>query len=157
LALARLGPHLGDLHVEHALHRLPDLDLVGAGRDLERDGVGLFLLEHALLGHERPEQDRARVSHLRLSSSVASAPRSIPRRSQRTTGYADGCTGVSTSSHGMFRAAWARAGERSPTTSSVQPPPTPSLPRAAASALVFGCASVSRSTAVTAPAAIFAA
>src|SRR6185437_13902942 len=65
LALAGLGAHVGHLHVEDLLHRVADLHLVGVHRDLEGDRVQLFLLLHALLGHQRTHQHRPGISHAR--------------------------------------------------------------------------------------------
>src|SRR5437773_2067539 len=64
LPLKRRGPDRRDLDVEHRLDGGADLDLVGVRPHAERDGVLLFLLAHALLGHERTDQDRAgRAGH----------------------------------------------------------------------------------------------
>src|SRR3989440_8860275 len=66
LPLERGGPDGRDLDVEHRLDRGTDLDLIGVRPHLERDGVLLFLLSHALLGHERADQDVAgRAGHRR--------------------------------------------------------------------------------------------
>src|SRR5215475_10380242 len=78
LALVGRGADVGDLHVEDGLHRLPDLHLVGVGAHLEGDDVVLFLLPHALLGHDRPQEHLARAPAHRdsASSSASSALRS---------------------------------------------------------------------------------
>src|SRR5438445_267666 len=59
LPLERRGPDRRDLDVEHRLDGGADLDLVGVRSHAEGDGVVLFLLAHALLGHERADQDLA--------------------------------------------------------------------------------------------------
>src|SRR5207247_3866617 len=64
LPLERRGPDRRDLGVEHRLDSAADLDLVRLRPHLERDGVLLFLLAHALLGHEWADQDLAgRAGH----------------------------------------------------------------------------------------------
>src|SRR5213594_2826818 len=64
LPLERRGPDRRDLDVEHRLDGGADLDLVGVRSHAECDGVVLFLLTHALLGHERADQDLAgRAGH----------------------------------------------------------------------------------------------
>src|SRR6266849_2318953 len=86
LALARGRPHVGDLDVEDFLHRLTDLDLVGIDGHLEGDGVQRFLLLHALLRHEGPEEDHARIAdHASASCSDKSAAFSNTTRSWRIT------------------------------------------------------------------------
>src|SRR5206468_3311175 len=66
LPLERRGPNRRDLDVEHRLDSDADLDLVRIRPHLERDGVLLFLLAHALLGHEWADQDLAgRAGHCR--------------------------------------------------------------------------------------------
>src|SRR3972149_102367 len=122
LELARegRGPDRGDLHVEHSLDRGADLDLVGIGAHPERDRVQLVLLPHALLGHERPDQDLARGPAPRASA-PASATR--PARSNTTRCAASSWQteiwrGVTTPSHGTLRAARASTGPSSRTTSS---------------------------------------
>src|SRR5438876_6043888 len=62
LALEGRGADSRHLHVEHALHRAPDLHLVGVGADTEGHGVELFLLPHTLLRHDRPENDGAWIT-----------------------------------------------------------------------------------------------
>src|SRR2546425_286205 len=59
LPLERGGRDRGGLDVEHRLDGGADLDLVGVRSHAEGDGVVLFLLTHALLGHERADQDLA--------------------------------------------------------------------------------------------------
>src|SRR5437879_298431 len=59
LPLERRGPDRRDLDVEHRLDGGADLDLVGVRPHAECDSVVLFLLTHALLGHERADQDLA--------------------------------------------------------------------------------------------------
>src|SRR5262249_45097186 len=63
LALAGGRADRGDLHVEDLLDGVADLHLVDVRRYLEGHRVQLFLLLHALLGHQRPQQHRARVLH----------------------------------------------------------------------------------------------
>src|SRR5262252_7739582 len=84
------GAHGGDLDVEDLLHRLADLDLVGVGRDLEGDGVELVFLLHALLGHQRLEEDAARVAApAKASCRERSAARSKRTRPCRSTWYTE--------------------------------------------------------------------
>src|SRR6185295_9000841 len=72
LALVGRGADGRHLDVEHALHRGADLHLVGVGPHLEGHGVELFLLPHALLGHERADQHLTRVAtHDERASSIA--------------------------------------------------------------------------------------
>src|SRR2546422_31103 len=59
LPLERRGPDRRNLDVEHRLDGGADLDLVGVRSHAEGDGVVLFLLTHALLSHERADQDLA--------------------------------------------------------------------------------------------------
>src|SRR5687768_3584377 len=67
--------HGGDLHVEDTLHGGADLDLVGVGTHAEGHRVLLFLLPHALLGHERPDEHLAGIAaHWASASSRASSP-----------------------------------------------------------------------------------
>src|SRR5262249_48003795 len=120
LPLAGGGAHGGDLDVEDFLHRLADLDLVGVGGDLEGDGVQLVFLLHALLGHQRLEEDATRVTaHARASCRERSAARSKRTRPWRSTWYTEACAGVSTASHGTLRAARVSPCVRSETTMSV--------------------------------------
>src|SRR5262245_10603213 len=86
LALAGGRSHRRHLHVEHLLDRVANLHLVGVRRHLERDGVQVAFLLHALLGHQRANQHGARVLHDRsASSSAVIAARSHTTRSFRTT------------------------------------------------------------------------
>src|SRR5262245_65250960 len=71
LALERRRADRGHLHVEDRLHRVPDLYLVRIRADAERHRVVLLLLPHALLRHDRAEDDLTRIpSHDNASSSV---------------------------------------------------------------------------------------
>src|SRR5262245_54139296 len=90
LALARGRSDGRHLHAEDLLHGLANLDLVGARRHLERHHVEIVLLLHALLGHERAEQHRARILHDRsASSSARNAPCSKSTRPLRMSWYTD--------------------------------------------------------------------
>src|SRR2546428_6632643 len=71
LALVGRGANGRHLDVEHALHRRPDLHLVGVRVDLEGDGVQRFLLLHRLLGHQRAYEHLARIPHDASASSSA--------------------------------------------------------------------------------------
>src|SRR5438093_900123 len=75
LALERRGPHRGDLDVEDLLDREADLHLVRVRPHPERDRVLLFLLPHALLGHEGADQDHpGGTAHGASASSSAWRP-----------------------------------------------------------------------------------
>src|SRR5678816_3724705 len=77
LELAREGGRADgdDLHVEDRLDGGTDLHLVGVRSHLEGHGVEVFLLLHALLGHERANDDVARVPvHWLSASSRATRP-----------------------------------------------------------------------------------
>src|SRR2546421_2175985 len=78
LSFERRGANVRNLDVEHLLDGGADLDLVGIGMHAERHGVLFFLLSHALLGHQRPDDDLARSPAHRASasSSASSASRS---------------------------------------------------------------------------------
>src|SRR5262249_46922904 len=152
------GAHGGDLDVEHLLHRLADLHLVGVGRDLEGNGVELVLLLHALLGHERLEEDATRIAaHARASCKDRSAARSKRTRPCRSTWYTEACAGVSTASHGTLRAARVSPCVRSETTMSVGSAGRPSSLSRLVSVLVLASATPRRSTTTTSPEAILAA
>src|SRR5215468_4894351 len=152
------GAHGGDLDVEHLLHRLADLHLVGVGRDLEGNGVELVLLLHALLGHERLEEDATRIAaHARASCKERSAARSKRTRPCRSTWYTEACAGVSTASHGTLRAARVRPCVRSETTMRVGAAGRPSSLSRLVSVLVLASATPRRSTTTTSPEAILAA
>src|SRR5712692_9975851 len=122
LSLERSGAHGGHLHAEDRLHRGPDLDLVGVGADAEGHRVLLFLLPHALFGHEWPKDHLPWIAgHAdSASSSARSASRSNTTRRARTSWYTDTWEGGSTVSQGTFRAARANASSRWATTSSVE-------------------------------------
>src|SRR5262245_22233699 len=62
LSLVRRRSDVAHLHVEDALDGRTDLDLVGVRLHLERHNVAFFLLAHALLGHDRLDDDCARLS-----------------------------------------------------------------------------------------------
>src|SRR5437867_3193604 len=85
LPLVRGGADVAHLHVEDALDGHADLDLVGVGLHLERHDVALFFLTHALLGHDRLDDDRARLSvhSLGASWSASNALRSKSAWRQR--------------------------------------------------------------------------
>src|SRR3990172_9310889 len=138
LALEGRGPDRGDLHVEHGLDRDANLDLVGVGAHPERDRVQLVLLPHALLGHERPDQDLARrPAHRASASSSATRPaRSNTTRCAASSWWTETWPGVTTSSHGTLRAARASTGPSSRTTSSAGAPVRPSEPSSFTSAFV---------------------
>src|SRR5262245_8785640 len=157
LSLVGGGAHGGDLDVEHLLHRLADLHLVGVGRDLEGNGVEFVLLLHALLGHERLEEDAARIAaHARASCRERSAARSKRTRPCRSTWYTDACAGVSTASHGTLRAARVRPCVRSETTMSVGATGRPSSLSRVVRVLVLASLRPRRSTTTTSPEAILA-
>src|SRR5499426_3865479 len=158
LPLAGGGAHRGDLDVEHLLHRLADLDLVGVGRDLEGNGVELVLLLHALLSHQRLEEDAARIAaHARASCRERSAARSKRTRPCRSTWYTEACAGVSTTSHGTLRAARVRPCVRWETTMRVGATGRPSSLSRVVSVLVLASLRPRRSTTTTSPEAILAA
>src|SRR5215468_6356106 len=158
LALAGRGAHGGHLHVEDFLYRLADLDLVGIERHLEGDGVQLFLLQHALLGHQGLQQHAAGIAaHASASCMDRSAARSNRTRPLRSTWYTEACIGVSTESHGTLRAARSRPCVRSRTTTSVGATGSPRSLRRSVSAFVLASVTPRRSTTTTSPEAILAA
>src|SRR5262249_11165201 len=78
LPFERRGADVRHLDVEDLLDRRADLDLVGVRMHAEGHRVVLFLLLHALLGHEGPDDDLASAPAHRASasSSARSAARS---------------------------------------------------------------------------------
>src|SRR6185295_3376831 len=86
LALAGSRSNGGHLDAEDLLHRLANLHLVGARRHLEGHHVEIFLLLHALLGHERAHQHRPGILHdLSASSRASNAACSKTTRPLRMT------------------------------------------------------------------------
>src|SRR6185436_19051866 len=75
LALEGCRADGGHLHVEDGLHRGPDLHLVGVGTDPEGHRVELFLLAHALLGHDRAEDDLTRITWVHADRASSRARR----------------------------------------------------------------------------------
>ena len=78
LSLERSGADVRHLDVEDLLDGGADLDLVGVRMHAEGHRVVLFLLLHALLGHQGPDDDFARgpAHRASASSSASNAPRS---------------------------------------------------------------------------------
>src|SRR3990172_8002873 len=160
LPLAFVGRRADGRHldIEHLLHRLADLHLVGVQGDLEGHRVELLLLLHALLGHQRANEYGARVPHFDSASCrLSSAAFSNTTRWLRRTWYTEAWDGVSTWSHPRLRAARSSASLRSDTTRSVGPGVTPRAVSRAESALVLGSVTSSRSTTDTSPDATLAA
>src|SRR4030095_13322922 len=128
LALAGGRSNGGHLDAEDLLHRLANLHFVGARRDREGHHVEIFLLLHALLGHERANQHRPGILHdLSASSRASNAACSKTTQPVGMTLYTDGGGGVAPASQGTWRAASTSMGLRSDTTSSVG---AGSIPRA---------------------------
>src|SRR6266851_2125738 len=150
LSLEGGGADVGHLHVEHLLDRGADLDLVGVGMHAEGDRVVRFLLLHALLGHQRPDDDLARRSHrASASSSAVSAARSNTTCRACMSWYADTWPGVTTVSHGTLRAARRSGSPIALTTTRVRCGVTPSAVRPVTSDFVLPSAAASASTTVT--------
>src|SRR5262249_50253936 len=146
------------LDIEGALHRRPDLHLVGVGTDLESHDVVLFLVPHVLLGHQRPEHDPPGIAihGARASSRARSAARSTTTRLARSTWYTDTWAGASTAIHGTFRDARRSGASMAAVTTKVRIWLTPRAARRPTRDLVRPSSPSRASTTMSSPAAILA-